>query len=200
MELIENVLCRSRRCPTNRSQQMRPVTLPALEFIGRFLQHVLPQGCAKVRHYGICSSSGGRQLDQARTLLKASLPAPSAQSLSQAPPPQPLDRCPHCCAAAVLLYGKRATLYGGGKAMPKLLERVCEVIRIKHYSLRTEQATCAGSSSTSSSTASGILQVRIVNNKYNPPIPNRRFGAQAAKRGASIPLAPITSKTPNVPQ
>lgn len=84
----------------NRSQQMRPVTLPALEFIGRFLQHVLPQGCAKVRHYGICSSSGGRQLDQARTLLKASLPAPPAQ----------------------------------------ILERVRQVIRIKHYSLRTEQA------------------------------------------------------------
>ena len=80
----------------NRSQQIRLLTLPALEFIGRFLQHVLPQGCAKVRYYGICSSSCGQQLDQARTLLKASLPAPSAQSLSQAPPPQPLDRCPHC--------------------------------------------------------------------------------------------------------
>src|SRR5207245_2882130 len=38
----------------NRTQQMRRVTLPGVQFMGRFLQHVLPQGCAKVRYYGIC--------------------------------------------------------------------------------------------------------------------------------------------------
>ena len=88
----------------NRSQQMRHVTLPALEFIGRFLQHVLPQGCAKVRYYGICSSSARKQLDQARTLLSTAPPVPSAEltpspSQPELPPPAspPLpDICPHC--------------------------------------------------------------------------------------------------------
>ncbi len=31
----------------NQTQQIRHVTLPAVEFIGRFLQHVLPRGCAQ---------------------------------------------------------------------------------------------------------------------------------------------------------
>ena len=94
----------------NRSQQMRHVTLPALEFIGRFLQHVLPQGCAKVRYYGICSSSARKQLDQARTLLSTAPPVPSAELtpspsqpelnplawLHASPLPVREDICPHC--------------------------------------------------------------------------------------------------------
>ena len=37
----------------NRTQQIRHVTLPAHEFLERFLQHVLPRGVVKVRYYGI---------------------------------------------------------------------------------------------------------------------------------------------------
>ncbi len=33
------------------------VTLPAEEFIGRFLQHVLPRGFVKIRHYGLHAST-----------------------------------------------------------------------------------------------------------------------------------------------
>ncbi|MEK7404081.1 MAG: transposase, partial [Acidobacteriota bacterium] len=52
-----------------RTQKLQRLTLPAVEFIGRFLQHVLPRGCAKVRYYGIWSNSSRKQLDQARVLL-----------------------------------------------------------------------------------------------------------------------------------
>ena len=55
----------------NHSQQLHRVTLPAQKFIHRFLLHVLPRGCAKVRYYGLCSPSCGAQLEQARTLLSA---------------------------------------------------------------------------------------------------------------------------------
>jgi hypothetical protein len=55
----------------NQTQQIRHVTLPAVEFIGRFLQHVLPRGCTKVRYYGIWSPSCRKQLDRARTLLSS---------------------------------------------------------------------------------------------------------------------------------
>ena len=55
----------------NRSQQLHRVTLPAQKFIYRFLLHVLPRGCAKVRYYGIWSPSCRKQLEQARSLLAA---------------------------------------------------------------------------------------------------------------------------------
>jgi len=48
----------------NHTQRLRRATLPAMEFIGRFLQHVLPPGCTKVRYYGLWSNSCRRQLEQ----------------------------------------------------------------------------------------------------------------------------------------
>ncbi len=39
----------------NRTQKLRRVTLPAVDFLHRFLQHVLPHGCTKVRSYGLWS-------------------------------------------------------------------------------------------------------------------------------------------------
>jgi hypothetical protein len=85
----------------NRSQQMRRVTIPALEFLARFLQHVLPRGCTKVRYYGIWSSARRQHLDQARALLGGvpiSDPAaavPVASLPDSALPPVP-STCPHC--------------------------------------------------------------------------------------------------------
>lgn len=84
----------------NRSQQMRRITLAGAEFIRRFLLHVLPQGCTKVRYYGIYSSSCSQKLKQALPLLSP----PDSTSLDpQAPtPPQPpasplpAALCPHC--------------------------------------------------------------------------------------------------------
>jgi hypothetical protein len=36
----------------------RVLTLPGEEFLRRWLQHVLPKGFVKVRHYGLLSSHG----------------------------------------------------------------------------------------------------------------------------------------------
>jgi hypothetical protein len=83
----------------NHTQRLRRATLPALEFIARFLQHVLPPGCTKVRYYGLWSNSCRRQLEQARALLDA---PPRAASDSLASPAEPAvsaptpARCPHC--------------------------------------------------------------------------------------------------------
>jgi hypothetical protein len=85
----------------NRSQQLHRVTLPAQKFIHRFLLHVLPRGCAKVRYYGIWSPACREQLQQARTLLNVAPPTkagnsvPDASATEQAAPPAPA-RCPHC--------------------------------------------------------------------------------------------------------
>jgi hypothetical protein len=75
----------------NHTQRSRRATLPAMEFIGRFLQHVLPPGCTKVRYYGLWSNSCRRQLEQARALLEA---PPRAVSDSLASPAEPAVSVP----------------------------------------------------------------------------------------------------------
>ncbi len=45
------------------------MTLPALEFMRRFLSHVLPDGFVRVRHFGLHHSSCRAKLQQARRVL-----------------------------------------------------------------------------------------------------------------------------------
>lgn len=53
-----------------RSGQTRSVRLPVQTFLARFLQHVLPRGFAKIRSYGLLSSSRQPDLERARHLLE----------------------------------------------------------------------------------------------------------------------------------
>jgi hypothetical protein len=77
-------------------------TFDALSFLGRFLQHVLPQGFSKVRHYGLFSPSRQDLLAHAREqLLAASAsPLPVEARIASAPVPAPeigsQPRCPAC--------------------------------------------------------------------------------------------------------
>lgn len=93
----------------SRTQKLRRVTVSALEFIGRFLQHVLPQGCAKVRYYGIWAGSCGPQRQQVRALLTAAPPLPTDPAASLAPALDPATlpasaaRCPHCHLGQLVL-------------------------------------------------------------------------------------------------
>ncbi len=91
----------------NRTQQTRHVTLSGIEFIHRFLQHVLPRGVTKVRYYGIFSPSSKPRLQRARQLLSADAP--------QADPPAPAPKleievsvplhCPLCRVGVLVLRG-----------------------------------------------------------------------------------------------
>jgi Putative transposase/Transposase zinc-binding domain len=84
-----------RRVGSNRPRKM---TLDAMEFLRRFLQHVLPAGFQKVLHYGFLSSGSRTPLEAVRWLitlhnggvftLLAMLTAPPAE------PPAP--RCSTC--------------------------------------------------------------------------------------------------------
>lgn len=93
----------------NRTQEPKRVRLPVREFVQRFLQHVLPRGLAKVRHYGLSSSACGSRHAAALALLQpASPPATSdhpgmpASQPGPQPPEQPA-RCPHCGGRLVWL-------------------------------------------------------------------------------------------------
>ncbi len=95
-------------------------TLPPDEFIHRFLQHVLPAGFVKIRHFGLMASGNAKtRLEVARRLLESERPeiplaiAAMAAVLLATRPPQPtatedwrmrlkrltgvdLSRCPKC--------------------------------------------------------------------------------------------------------
>ena len=55
-----------RRVGSNRRRKM---TLDAMEFLRRFLQHVLPAGFQKVRHDGFLSPNSGMAIEAVRWLI-----------------------------------------------------------------------------------------------------------------------------------
>jgi hypothetical protein len=76
----------------------RTMTVDALEFIRRFLQHVLPRGFQKVRHYGFLSASSPLRVEAVRwlvTLHNGDLFLLLAQANSQSPA-KPAPRCAAC--------------------------------------------------------------------------------------------------------
>ena len=93
----------------NRSQQIQLLGLDAAQFIGRFLQHVLPRGLVKVRSYGLFSANSANKLEQARTLLQAQIPDCEHPPLSlgdtkSSTCPDPSPRlCPACKTGHLVL-------------------------------------------------------------------------------------------------
>ena len=91
--------------------QLKTCTLPALQFIGRFLLHILPRGFAKVRAYGwLAARHKKASLAAIRAALGAA--APAAPPANETPAERILrltgvDRClcPSC--------GKRTLIYAG---------------------------------------------------------------------------------------
>jgi len=79
-------------------------TIPAEEFIRRFLQHVLPKGFVKVRYYGLLAASNRHLLDQARQLLTtAASHSNSSDSDCQRKDTGEAPCCPKCGAALRLV-------------------------------------------------------------------------------------------------
>ncbi len=53
------------------SGETRITTVKGSEFLRRFLQHVLPRGYRRVRHYGYLSAAAKERYERLRSLLKA---------------------------------------------------------------------------------------------------------------------------------
>jgi hypothetical protein len=102
-----------------RTGTVRRCTLDAVTFLGRFLQHVLPQGFAKVRHYGLFSPTRHDLLAHARTQLitTSSSPRPAEDPIDPAPVAAPAivppPRCPTCGIGILRLV---ETLRPGGRS------------------------------------------------------------------------------------
>jgi hypothetical protein len=92
----------------------RVETLRGVEFIRRFLWHVLPAHFVRLRHFGLHNSRARSQrLPQARALLGLEPAVPQAEPLSlrgwliEVVGAEEIDRCPHC--------GREATLFKRGE-------------------------------------------------------------------------------------
>ena len=88
----------------------RTMTLDALELIRRFLQHVLPSGFMKVRHYGFLSPNASQSTAQIQELI-----ADYYSGLVEQLPAQrgalcdpPVVTCPNCGEPMRLLRITRA--------------------------------------------------------------------------------------------
>jgi len=103
---------------TFRTKNGQKVTLAAQAFLGRFLQHVLPKGFVKIRHYGLhAPASVDSHLATARALLAATRPTPllptpttssDAETASVAEPAP--NKCPSCGKVGLVRVALPTTL------------------------------------------------------------------------------------------
>ena len=85
------------------NNQKRLLTLPADEFLRRFLLHVLPRGFVRIRHYGyLASRRRGALVPFSRQLLAAASVSTPAR-ISPSPETVALWICPICGGPMVLI-------------------------------------------------------------------------------------------------
>jgi hypothetical protein len=84
------------------SARLRTAQLDVMEFIRRFLQHVLPHGFMKVRHFGFLHASGAVPLATIRRLIEQGHPSDDPPK-QRTPPPPRVARCPTCGASMRLV-------------------------------------------------------------------------------------------------
>jgi len=78
------------------SERWRTMQLDAMEFIRRFLQHVLPTGFMKVRYYGFLNPSSSVELDHLRKLMETAYGINAVESISEQKTVIPPIICPEC--------------------------------------------------------------------------------------------------------
>jgi len=80
--------------------QSRTMTLSAMEFLRRFIQHVLPRGFVRIRHFGyLASACRTARLALARALLAQPEPVQPDDTLD---PPAAQWACPRCGATMIV--------------------------------------------------------------------------------------------------
>jgi hypothetical protein len=112
------------RCKDRDTEAWRIERLPGVEFLRRFLQHVLPRGLHKVRYYALWHPSKRTEANRAWLLLILHAPADAARPLKLADLLEALDqltdqtsadpqdddadcpRCPYCGSVRTQLLGE----------------------------------------------------------------------------------------------
>ena len=80
--------------------QRRTMTLSAMEFLRRFVQHILPRGFVRIRQFGfLANTCRAARVILARTLLRTASPVVPAPATAPAPALGATWACPRCGAA-----------------------------------------------------------------------------------------------------
>jgi hypothetical protein len=74
--------------------RLKTLTLDAIEFLRRWVQHVLPRGFVKARHYGLLANR--LREDKLRLCRRLLSPIVFSRSVPEAPAPEERFRCPRC--------------------------------------------------------------------------------------------------------
>lgn len=93
------------RYKDSRDKRWKTMTLTALEFMRRYLQHVLPRGFHKVRYYGLLAPANRHQLEKIKTLLadpNAQLQASPGEATADPLPSLDALRCPYCATGTLI--------------------------------------------------------------------------------------------------
>ena len=105
---------------TFRTKEGKTCTVTPVEFLRRFVQHVLPDGFKKIRHSGLYAGCGAAPLEQARSRLddrgsarpRGTLPARTWQELLRDLTGRDVERCPKCGGAIERIALQRRTARG----------------------------------------------------------------------------------------
>jgi len=85
------------------SQRWRTMELDVMEFMRRFLQHVLPTGFMKIRYYGFLSPSSGILLKETRAIVEAHFGLEIVEVEPEEVSLPPIV-CPHCGGGLKYFY------------------------------------------------------------------------------------------------
>lgn len=91
------------RYKDSKTNEIKYQTVPDLEFMRRFLQHVLPSGFQKVRYYGFMSSAAKRMFEKLRQLLGVEHSKFELKNVISFKPGRAVDICPKCAAKMLLV-------------------------------------------------------------------------------------------------
>jgi hypothetical protein len=103
------------RVRANETVGKRVVRIAGDEFTGRLLQHVLPSGFKRIRHYGLLAPAvKSERMSQARALLDMPQSQPQAiedaQAFMRRVAALEIDTCPHCLVGRLRLVQLLAPL------------------------------------------------------------------------------------------
>ncbi|MEJ8839721.1 transposase [Ramlibacter sp. AN1133] len=87
------------------------VSIAGIDFVARLLQHVLPPGFKRIRHYGVLAPAAKRQrLAAARFLLRMPAPNPiaweDASAFMRRIATTEISRCAHCANGHWIVLGE----------------------------------------------------------------------------------------------
>lgn len=93
-----------------RDNQKKRMTLKGTEFVRRFLQHVLPKGLMRVRHFGwLANASHGKTLPKVRAAIISNHEEQSPQIPEKSSVPKHFEGipCPCCKQSLMKVYAVR---------------------------------------------------------------------------------------------